>query len=485
MPSSEDPTRANVDPETPPQSADPRRWSALAICLAAVFLGVVDLGIVNVALPDIETDLGASEADLQWIVSGYALAMGLLLIPSGRYGDARGRRRVLLTGVVGFTAASLLAGLAPTPELLSVARVLQGLCTGLVTPQVTGMIQQLFTGAERARAFGLFGAVLGLATATGPLAAGVLLTVGESAGTWRWLFLVNVPIGGTILLLGRRLIPRTFATTADTRLDPVGIALLSTGTLLLMVPLLQDAGADRPWWVAAVGIVVLAVFVAWERGTARRGRQPAVDLGLFRLRSYVSGLTVAMTFFAGYSAVFIVLTLALQLGLGYTPLESGLTQAPFTLGNAAAALLGGRLITRHGRMVVVVGVTCTITGLIATGFLVQGDYGVPVGWILAVPLALAGVGNGLTIAPNQALTLARVPPTGGGSASGVLLTTQRVASALGIAAVSAIFFAAVADHGDYVRALTPSLFLVLGLLALALLTALVDLVAGRRAARSP
>lgn len=460
---------------------DPQRWRALSVCLASGFLTLLGISIVNVALPSIESDLSATASDLQWVVSGYALATGLLLVPGGRLGDARGRRKVFLGGLAAFIVGSLLAGLAPTPALLSVARVLQGLATGFVTPQVSGLIQQLFTGAERGRAFGLFGATVGVSTAIGPLAGGVILGFAGGPSAWRWVFLINVPLGLIVWALGYRLLPRSQGRTQDTRLDPVGILLLGAATLLIMLPLLEGAGGSRPWWLMAPGAVLLVCFVIWERRLAGIGRQPVMDLSLFRKRSYALGLTISMTYFGGYSSVFIVLTLTLQQGLGYTPLEAGLTQLSFAIGSAVASVAGGRLINRFGRLVPAVGVALTMVGLVVTDLLGDWDYSIPYGWVITPALLLAGIGNGLTISPNQALTLDQVPVAGGGSAAGVLQTSQRVSSALGIAAVSAVFFAEVASSGDYLNALSLALWVCVSIQAIALVAATSDLVLTRRA----
>ena len=196
----------NVPADQPP--ADPTRWRSLALCLTASAMTLLDLSIVNVALPSLRSSLGADDSDLQWIVAGYALAFGVVLVPAGRLGDARSRRTVFLVGVALFTLSSAVAGAAPDPTVLAVARVLQGLAGGLIAPQTSGFIQNLFRGPERARAFGLLGAAIGISTAVGPLLGGLLVNLGGPDLGWRLVFYVNVPIGLTLLPLAYRLLPR-------------------------------------------------------------------------------------------------------------------------------------------------------------------------------------------------------------------------------------------------------------------------------------
>ncbi len=235
------------------EAPDPRRWKALAVCLVTGFMTLLDVSIVNVALPSIRSGIGASEADLQWVVSGYALAFGLFLIPSGRLGDARGRRKVFVAGVVLFAVSSLAAGLAPTAEVLVVSRLVQGVGGGLLSPQVSALIQDLFRGKERARAFGLFGTTVGISTAVGPLLGGLIIGgLGVEDG-WRWIFFVNLPIGVAAIVLALRWIPADRAGAGRREsLDPVGVLLLGAAVLALLLPLVEgrQGGAATGWWLA-------------------------------------------------------------------------------------------------------------------------------------------------------------------------------------------------------------------------------------------
>src|SRR4051794_3771009 len=195
------------DPGGTDEAPDPRRWEALAVCLVAGFMVLLDVSIVNVALPSIRSGLDASASDLQWIVSGYALTFGLLLVPSGRLGDARGRRRAFMVGVALFTLSSAACGVAQSSLWLTIARLAQGAAGGLLTPQIAGIIQLLFRGKERGKAFGLFGATVGLSTAIGPLLGGLIIGGFGAKEGWRWVFYVNIPIGIAAVLLALRFIP--------------------------------------------------------------------------------------------------------------------------------------------------------------------------------------------------------------------------------------------------------------------------------------
>ncbi|HLL61563.1 MAG TPA: MFS transporter [Propionibacteriaceae bacterium] len=478
---------SSTPPDAPP--VDRTRWRSLALCLTASAMTLLDLSIVNVALPSLRTSLGASDSDLQWIIAGYALAFGVVLVPAGRLGDARSRRTVFLAGVALFTLSSAVAGAAPSPTVLATARVLQGLAGGLIAPQTSGFIQNLFRGPDRARAFGLLGAVIGISTAVGPLLGGLLVNLGGPDLGWRLVFYVNVPIGLVLLPLAYRLLPRADLPRERQSLDPVGVGLFAVGVLLVLLPLVEgeqdEPLRDRPWWLLIPAVLLLAACLLWERSWARRGRETLIDLPLLRVRSFMFGLSLGTFYFAGFTAIFLVLTLYLQVGLGYSALEAGATQTPFAVGSAVASILGGRWLVRVGRGLAVIGLCLVITGLLAIDLLAPDLDGL-VGLKLAPLLLLAGFGGGLVISPNVTLTLAEVDPRRAGSGGGMLQTAQRVGSAIGVAVVLAQFFAALADsRGDYGDALSVSLRTTIGLIAVALLFAVLDLVRRRTRSGSP
>jgi EmrB/QacA subfamily drug resistance transporter len=462
-------------------SGDRHRWQALSVCLVAASMTLLDISIVNVALPSIREGLDASEGALQWTLSGYAVAFGLVLVPAGRLGDARSRRAVFMTGLALFTASSALAGMAQAMWWLVAARLLQGVAGGVLNPQVAGFIQQRFRGAERGRAFGALGATIGVATAVGPLLGGMLIALAGPQEGWRWIFYVNIPVGLAALPLAWRLLPPPVR--GERRgLDPFGVLLLGAGVVAVMLPFLQERqwpGAAK-WLLIPLGALVLAGFVAWER----RHPFPLADLGLFRRRSYTLGAGIALLYFAGFTAIFFIFTLYLQNGLGYSALGAGLAITPFAVGSGVAAAVGGRLVSRFGRPLVAFGLALVAVGLVAAWGAVEVHPGAGVAWVTALPLLLAGVGSGLVIAPNQTITLSEVPFREGGSAAGVLQTGQRVGTAAGVAAVGAVFFATVAGTGgDWAAAFRHGLVVILGFVLASLVTALADLVMGRRARR--
>jgi EmrB/QacA subfamily drug resistance transporter len=467
-----------TDMDTDP---DPRRWRALSVCLVAGFMTLLDVSIVNVALPSMQSGLGASAAELSWVVSGYALTFGLVLVSSGRLGDDRGRRRMFLISLALFTLTSALAGLAFDPTFLVVARLLQGMAGGMLNPQVVGFIQQLFRGPERGRAFGLFGTAIGISTAVGPLLGGLLIQWGGDADGWRWVFYVNVPIGVAALVAGARLLPRDRTSGEHRPLDLLGALLLGAAVVAVMLPLVESEQdpASAPWWLLAVGAVLLAVFVGWERRATGRHGHPLVNFALLRTPSYAWGVTLGLVYFAGFTSIFFVLTLYFQNGLGYTALQAGLVLTPFALGSAVSAALGGRVVSRFGAPLIVVGLVLVVAGLLTTDLLLGAGFA-RAGWVVAGPLLVAGVGSGLVIAPNQTLALQDVPTREGGTAAGVLQTGQRVGSAVGISAVGAVFFGHLATtRGDWTAAISLGLKVTVALVGLALVVGVVEAVRTR------
>ncbi|TCK64566.1 MFS transporter [Curtobacterium sp. PhB136] len=463
---------------------DPNRWKALVVCLLGGGIVLLDVSIVNVALQSISSGLpGASPEAVQWILSGYALSFGLLLVPGGRLGDASGRRRMFVIGVGLFTLASALCGFAPNGLVLVIARLVQGLAGGLLTPQVTALIQQLFRGKERGTAFGLFGATVGIATAIGPLVGGLLITAFGTENGWRFVFFVNLPVGLVTILLAFRFLPAAARTERGRKhdFDPVGIALLGAAVVALLLPFVQSQEwkGGAKWWLVVVAVVFGACFVLWER-RYQRTKEPVIDLGLFRRRSFSLGVGLATLYFAGFTPLFFVLTLALQSGLHYSALLAGLASVPFAIGSGIASTVGGRVVHRFGRQLIVVGTVLVLIGLGGVIWVVANHFRSDLGWWLVAPLLVAGIGSGLTISPNQTLTLSEVPVEQGGSAGGLIQVGARVGSAIGIAAVGSVFYSALAtSRGDYSDGLPLGLGVSLGFVAAALLAGIVDVVVGK------
>jgi EmrB/QacA subfamily drug resistance transporter len=429
------------------EQPDPRRWKTLGVCVCALFMTLLDVSIVTVALPSIGASTGAGPSQLQWVVSGYALAFGMVPIIGGRLGDDRGRRRMLLLGIAAFVVCSALVGFAPTPAVLIVGRVLQGLAGGLVNPQVSGLVQQLFPSHERGKAFGTIGAAVGIATAAGPVMGGALIGLGGAEFGWRLCFLVNVPVGLVALVLCARLLPSPPPRDTHRPLDLPGAGLLALGVLGLLFPAVQfDADHDARLALLLVpALAVLAGFVGWERGPGRRRGYPLVDLRLFRIRSFADGTVLAVLFFCAYTGTPLVLALFLQEGLGFTPLQSGLAASAYAVGAALSAPVGGRLVSRLGQRVLVGALGVFAVGVGAAALLASRLAGsaAPGTVVLAMAPALlvAGLGGGSVITPNQALSLAEVDVRGGSTAGGVLQTAQRIGNALGAAVITAVFYA--------------------------------------------
>ncbi|MGH3785068.1 MAG: MFS transporter [Pseudonocardiaceae bacterium] len=465
----------------------PNRWRALAVTQMAGFMSLLDVSIVNVALPSIQQNLNASVAQLQWVVSGYALTFGLVLVAGGRLGDALGRRRMFLVALTGFVLASALCGAAPSAELLVAARLLQGITAGMLTPQNSGLIQVLFRGAERGRAFGVFGATVGLSTAVGPVLGGLILTAAGGPEGWRWIFFVNVPIGLIALVAAWRLVPsrRRTGPPVATHIDVIGALLLGAGVLCLLLPLVKvdSGGFARLWWLFGLAPVLVALFLSWEQLMVRHGRAPLLDTRLLSTTpGYPTGAAVGLVYFVGFSGIWLVFALYFQGGLGYSPLQSGLAVTPFALGAVVSAAVAGRLVNRYGRWLTVLGLGGVVVGLVATAVVLHVAPPAWAGWVAALPLLVAGIGGGAVISPNVTLTLEAVPPQMGGAAAGALQTGQRIGSAIGTATLAAVFYGVVSRSGHYQDAIAAALLVATAFVCLALLVAVRGLRVQRRRA---
>ena len=433
---------ATAGPGRAPGGADPRRWVALAVVLIAGFMQLVDISIVNVAIPSIQRDLDATYADIQWVLAGYQLAFAVMLITGGRLGDIFGRKRLFMIGMAGFTLASALCGLAQTPDMLIASRILQGLFGAIMFPQVLSIIQVTFPPQERATAFGLFGATIGLATITGPLVGGLLIQADLFGLEWRPIFLVNLPIGIAALAVAARFLVESKAPRA-LRLDPVGVVVVTAGLLLLVYPLVQGRDLGWPPWTflsMAASVPVLAGFAVYERHKKALDGSPLVDMDLFRQRSFVPGLLLAGIFFMGIPAFFLTFSLWLQIGLGFSALHAGLTGAPFAVGSALASAASVRLVPVLGRRILSAGSLLLVAGMVALMWTVDRYGGAVTSWQLLPALLLCGLGLGSVIAPLVNVVLAGIRAQDAGSASGVLTTVQQIGGAIGVALIGVVFF---------------------------------------------
>ncbi|OKJ99638.1 MFS transporter [Streptomyces sp. CB03234] len=434
---------------TTPTAGDRRRWLALAIVMTAAFMDLVDVTIVNIAIPSIERDLSASFGAIQWITAGYALAFAAGLITGGRLGDIYGRKRLFLVGMAGFTVASALCGLAASPEMLVASRLLQGAMAAMMVPQVLAIIHVTFPAHERGKVFGMFGAIVGLGAVSGPL-LGALLTQWNLFGLeWRPIFLINLPVGIAGLILGRKFITESRADKA-LRLDLVGVALVTLGLLMLIYPLTRGRELGWPLWghVCMVGsLAVFGVFVAYEKYKTRKDGSPLVELSLFRVKSFAAGIAVQLTFGVVMGIFFLVWTLYMQIGLGWSPLKAGLTGVPFSIAvSGAAGMSVQKLVPRFGRKVLQAGALTMAAGVLLYIW-EAGRYGTGIApWQMAAPLIVMGVGMGLIVAPLTDAVLSDVPREHAGSASGLINTTGQMGTALGLGLVSVVFFSVIDER---------------------------------------
>ncbi|OKI11691.1 MFS transporter [Streptomyces sp. CB03911] len=429
--------------------ADRRRWIALAVVMMASFMDLVDVTIVNIAIPSIQQDTGASFSAVQWVTGGYALAFAIGLITGGRLGDIYGRKRLFLLGIGGFTVASALCGLATGPEMLVATRVLQGATAALMVPQVLSIIHATFPAHERGKVFGMFGAIVGLGAVSGPL-IGALLTQWDLFGLqWRPIFLINLPVGVAGLLLGRRYISESRAEKA-LRLDLAGMALASVGLLMLIYPLTHGREAGWPLWghLSMVGsLPAFALFVRYEQIKTRRDGSPLVELTLFRVKSFAAGIGVQLTFGIVTGIFFLVWTLYMQVGLGWSALKAGTTGIPFSIAvSVAAGMSVQKLVPRFGRKVLQAGALVMATGVLLYIWEADRYAGAIASWQMALPLVVMGAGMGLIVAPITEAILSEVPREHAGSASGLINTTGQLGMALGLGLVSVAFFGVIDEQ---------------------------------------
>jgi len=421
-----------------------RTWAAFAVLILGIAMALLDTTIVNVALPTIRTSLKADEATLSWIISGYALAYGLALIPAGRIGDRVGHKWVFLVGIVGFTLASFWAGISNDTANLIIARVVQGLFGGIFFPPVTALIQLMFPPRRRGQAFAIFGASIGFSTALGPLVGGLLIQWLGNADGWRSIFFVNLPFGVIAVIAGLILLPGGAEAKATSALDFFGFVLLAGGLVAILIPLIQGQQDGWPLWTylsIGGGILLLVVFAIWELSVARRGKEPLVPPHLFSHPSFTGGVILALVYFAAFTSIFFTISLLWQAGLGHTALESGLVSIPFAIGSIVGASQSDRLAQRLGRTVLLIGTGLVSVGLISLWLvLLRVAPGDLTNWALLPPLLVAGIGSGMFIAPNAQFIVATVDRTEAGAASGVIGTMQRVGSAIGIAVIGSVLF---------------------------------------------
>ncbi|HZR94559.1 MAG TPA: MFS transporter [Gaiellaceae bacterium] len=413
-------------------SSDRRKWLALALLSAVQFMVVLDIAIVNVALPSIQVDLGFSQENLQWVISAYALVFGGFLLLGGRAADLLGRRRLFLVGVVVFTAASLLAGLAWSEASLVGARALQGLGAAIISPAALSILSTTFTeGRERNIALGVWGAVGGFGAAAGVLLGGIL----TEALSWSWIFFVNVPVGALAFVLAPRLLNESRDATVRS-FDVPGAVLVTAGLSSLVFAITQTGTygwtAGRTLGVGIAALALLAALVWWEQ----RHAEPLMRFGILRTKTIAGANVGGLILGTATFSMFLMLTLYMQQVLGYSPIQTGVGYLAVAVSAIVWSGVAAQLTTRFGvKSVLVAGMAALTGGLVYfTQVSVHGSYVAD----LLPGFLLVGVGLGFSFVPISIAALAGVRPAEAGLASGLFNTSQQIGGALGIAVLSTI-----------------------------------------------
>ncbi|WNM34467.1 MFS transporter [Streptomyces sp. Li-HN-5-11] len=431
----------------PPTAAGPhpRRWAAAVVMMIAALMDLLDVTIVNVAIPSIGRDLHATQSDLQWLVSAYLLGFAATLIVSGHLGDRFGRRALFLAGTAGFGLASLGCGVAQSPGQLIAARAVQGVLAAVLVPQVLGSFRTLFQGKERGAAFGMYGAVAGFASAVGLLLGGVLTDADLFGWGWRSVFLVNVPVAVGTLVAGLVLVPPTKERSAG-RPDVLGSLVLAAGLVAIVLPLVQGRENGWPLWgwvcllVGVCAVAGLGVFEARRRGAAT---VPLLPARVFRLPAFSVGVVVQLLSSIGMQGFFLVFAIWLQGGEGYTPMQAGLVAVAFSVGSFLTAPAADGLAAKYGRTVLAAGALLMAGGFGWVWAAVSDASDAHTGaWPLVPGLVVAGAGLGFLVVPLVNVVLSAVPGELAGGASGIFSTAQQFGGALGAATVGTVFF----DH---------------------------------------
>jgi EmrB/QacA subfamily drug resistance transporter len=455
--------------------AYPGRWLAAVVMIGAAMMDLIDITVVNVALPTIRADLGASGTQLEWVVSAYMLAFAATLIVSGSFGDLLGRKRIFIGGIALFGIASLAAGLAQTPGELIAARVVQGTAAAAMIPQLLGTFRAMFSGEERGKAFGMYGAILGFASAIGLVLGGALTDADLFGWGWRTVFLINIPIALVSLVAAVRAVPETHDPEAG-RPDLAGAAVLTAAIVAIAYPLLEGRSLGWPVWtwvLLGAGITGLLALGAIEARRQHARVAPLLRPRLFRIPAFSAGLAVQLAFSAGLQGFFLVFAIWIQAGMGFSPLGAGLTALAFSVGSFVLAPLAVPLAQRYGRLVLSSGGLLMAIGALGVA-LGAGDVGTGSDpWPVVPGLVVAGVGLSLLIIPLVNVVLAAVPHEAASGAGGVFSTAQQLGGALGVAVVGAVFFSDLgaqsftASLEDAVPVVI-ALFLTAGVLALVL-----------------
>ena len=420
-----------------------QRTIALVIVALAFVMDLLDTTIVNIAIPSIQTGLGASYATIQWLIAGYALTFAILLITGGRMGDVFGYKKMFLTGVAGFTLASLLCGVAASPEMLIAARLLQGSMAALMVPQIMSLMQIMYKPHERSQVMGLFGALGGLSATLGPIVGGVLIHANIFGWDWRPIFLINIPVGLFAFFAAVKFLPKG-KSAHPLKLDFAGTGLVVLALGLLIFPLIQGRELDWPAWTFIMltsSIPAFAFFVWHQRRKDARDGSALIVPSMFTKRTFVSGMALNIIQSAAMVGYFLTLTLSIQAGLGYDVIKAALTGIPTAIGiGASIGLVSQLLIPKLGRYVITLGTVVMAVGLLIT-WAVMNHFGLDTQPLYLSPgLLITGLGLGCIMAPVFSISLQDVDIKHAGAASGVLNAIQQIGGAVGIAVVGVLFF---------------------------------------------
>ncbi|MEU2297499.1 MFS transporter [Streptomyces antibioticus] len=456
----------------------------LTVCMAAGVTTLLDQSVLNIAVPALRRSLEAGATDVQWIVAGYSLAFGLMLVPGGSLGDVHGRKHLFLAGLSAFVVFGAVAAAGTRADLVIAARLVQGAGAGLVNSQVIGTLQDHFSGVGRARALGLYAVTGGVAAALGPPLGGALVAVfGPDLG-WRLCLLLSAPCGIVTLWLAFRWFPAPRRTAGHSRLDWWGLGWTGALTLALMVPFIRTPGGaveTALWAGAAVGAA--CCLVAGHRFRVRSGRVPLVHPSLPRSRPYTLGTAVAMAGFGSSLAATLVLTVFLQSGLGLSALTAALVTLPSAAAMGVSSAVAWRVVRRLGPHTVTLGLALGVLTLLAGAAVALTAPRAHLPLLLTVVQLLSGAAAGLTIAPNQALVLQHAPAEAAGVAGGILQMAQRIAAAIALSAVSGSYLRGTSGpSGDPRTAFAHATLLCAGLLAAA---AVLSLLRPRLTASTP
>ncbi|WP_427015389.1 MFS transporter [Pseudarthrobacter sp. P1] len=419
------------------------RSIALISLFLASFMELLDATIVNVALPQIETSLDAQNAELQWMVASYTLALAIGLITGSRLGDIYGRKKLFVIGLVVFTLSSVLCGMAMNPEMLIASRALQGFASAAMIPQVLSSLQVMYKPAERAGAMAGFSALAGVAAVSGPILGAILTDANLFGWGWRTIFFVNIPVGIFAVICALKFVPESVAPKRH-KLDLSGVVVLAVGMFAILYPLTMGREEGWPLWTylcMAAGLLVLVGFVLLQHREEKHGGEPLVPVSLFKSRSFAAGIVMMFLFFIPMNGFFLIQTLFLQLGLDYPILRAGLTMIPFSLMVPILAGLSAAILAKKiGRVVLQLGPLVIAIGFVVLIFTVQAAGGGVTPWHLLAGLALSGAGFGMVVAPVGIFVLSEVPVKSAGAASGLFNTTSQLSGALGVAIVGTLFF---------------------------------------------